>query len=749
MTNYLPFSSMQRQARQAWNASLQHMRATFIFDKAALQNGIRMSVINITPIIIGAITGHLSLGIMAFLSALYVALADVGGAYRDRALAMGSAAVFMTITAFIATIVGANPWLVTLLMFVWAFGGSMLGVYGNLTSKVSFSVIGIFILLMGQPSGLADAWLRVLVFIVGSAWSLGVSLWLWPLRPFQPPRQAVGDYYLALSNLLRKVCHVQINQHWSMVVKAERTRLLEARTKVHQIVVARRTQRADANPIPQRLLMLSLQADKLVETIIALAEELRLVSEQHSSLVERPEFTQTLEACSTLLDKLAHTIIDEQQKLQDTNPEKLLVALATQEQALREALPTLLNDYQALINTRNLANLLKRMARLIREVQGTLTQTGHIELHRDANTPQEAHPHLCSWKASVHEKYTLFRANLTPHSLTFRHALRLGTISALAVAIAKFLHIPYGYWIALTILFILKPDYGSTRERGFQRMGGTVLGGILGIALTTMHNPVLLMLALAAVAFFCFAHQNGNHVLFIQFLTILVVVMIDLGTPNDWPVALIRIGNTLLGGGMGILAGYLFWPQWERERIPEQLGRTIAANRAYIASVLAAYITHGEKKGEREAVRQASMAAHLENVNAAAALQRMLSEPKTHQEDVELFYTLVSYNQRVCDSATALAVQIPSKQTQQQAEQLKRFASQIGWILRDVETATRNARPALVDPTLKESLHDVLVSLQQLTAATPEQPYPLDQRAQPEGADAANPHSGASAHIYI
>ena len=89
MTNYLPFSSMQRQARQAWNASLQHMRATFIFDKAALQNGIRMSVINITPIIIGAITGHLSLGIMAFLSALYVALADVGGAVMKRGKPQG------------------------------------------------------------------------------------------------------------------------------------------------------------------------------------------------------------------------------------------------------------------------------------------------------------------------------------------------------------------------------------------------------------------------------------------------------------------------------------------------------------------------------------------------------------------------------------------------------------------------------------------------------------------------------------
>lgn len=132
-------------------------------------------------------------------------------------------------------------------------------------------------------------------------------------------------------------------------------------------------------------------------------------------------------------------------------------------------------------------------------------------------------------------------------------------------------------------------------------------------------------------------YQNGNHVLFIQFLTMLVVIMIYLGMPNDWPVALIRIGNTLLGGGMGILAGYLFWPQWERERIPEQLGRTIAANRAYIASVLAAYITRGEKQGER-----------------------------------------------------------------------------------DVETATRSAKPTFVDSTLKESLHDVLISLQQLTVTPPE-----------------------------
>ena len=726
----MPFF-LQQYSGRARNAARAHMHSMITLDITSWHNGVRMTIITVAPILLGALTGQLVFGVMAFLSALCVAFADVGGAYRNRARAMFSAALFMTVTVLVATLVGANLWLATLLMFAWAFLSSIVGIYGNLASKVSFSIICFFVLVMGQPAGIGEAWIRVLAFIIGTAWAMVISLWLWPFRPFLPARQAVSAYYLALSALLRKASSIGEAQCWNEGVKQERARLLETHDKAHQIVAARPSQRSSSHPLNSLLLMLVLQGDTIMEAVIALAEE--LASARTHTLHQDKAFVffvETMEHCAALLEHLARTIADEKQDLRPEILKRSLNALAAQEYALRLSLPQLDNDYFALVNTRNLANLLKRMGRLLRETRDLLTQSDNQEIRHEMLRVKATGKETSSWKAVARERALLLKEHLTLRSFLFRHALRLATISAVAVAMAKLLHIPNGNWIVLTILFILRPDYGTTRERAFQRMVGTLIGGILATLLVVvLHGNALIFPVLIVISFFCFAHQNTHHVLFVQFLTISILLMSNLMMPGDWLLAFIRIANTLVGGGLGILACYFFWPQWERERLPQQMGRTILANRAYITSVLTAYMAGGDKKAEWEAVRQASKAAHLQNVNAAAAFQRLLNEPKTSERELEHFSILITYNQRVCDSVTALAAHIwnhtifsyhiPTRLTHEQAQQLKRFRQQLQWMLRDVEDANRTGQHLGVNPSFEETLRDALTSLQNLLENSP------------------------------
>ncbi|GLV54145.1 TIGR01666 family membrane protein [Dictyobacter sp. S3.2.2.5] len=726
--------------KHAPNATHAYIRTMITLDTAAWRSGVRMTIIVVVPLLIGVLTAHLALSVMALLSALGVAFADVGGAYQNRAISMFSAAICMAVTALIATITGANPWLVTLLMFALAFFGSMLGIYGHLAGKVGFSTTLVFILVMGQPASIGVAWMRVLLFIIGAAWSLAVSLWFWPFRPFHPARQAVSGYYQAVSALLRKASHIELEQHWNEEVKKERARLQGAHDKAHHIVAGQRSQRLGAHPFNYLLLMLVLRADSIMEAVIALAEELAVARTHNYHQGEQPAFAQTMEQCAKILEQLAHTIAGNKQALRPETLERSLYTIETQEYVLRNSLPQLEKDYYALantrklgdplepkhslvhawlslrlVNTRKLANLLKRMGELIGETRDLLMQSDDQEILKEmlqAGATSKGNFSCNALYAVVRERVSLFKDNLTLRSFTLRHALRLATISAAAVAIAKLLRIPDGSWIALNILFILRPDYGSTREQTVQRILGTVIGAILGMLLiTALHISFLFFPVLIVLSFLCFSYQEGNNTVFILFFTTFIIIMLDLTMPEHGLVPLIRIATTLAGGGMCILASYLFWPLWERERLPQQMGRTILANRAYIASVLAAYMAGGNKQTELEAVRRASKGAHLQNVNAAAAFQRMLSEQKATENEIERLHILVTYNQRICDNVTALAAHISTRPGHDEFHQLERFSQQMKWMLLDVEDATRTGQRIAVNPPFKGMLRDVLASL--------------------------------------
>jgi hypothetical protein len=59
-------------------------------------------------------------------------------------------------------------------------------------------------------------------------------------------------------------------------------------------------------------------------------------------------------------------------------------------------------------------------------------------------------------------------------SVLVRYSLRGAVITMLAVAIYKWFDVQRGYWIAFTVLVVLQPDYGSTRQRAGQRIAGTL-----------------------------------------------------------------------------------------------------------------------------------------------------------------------------------------------------------------------------------------------------------------------------------
>src|SRR5215210_3747460 len=187
------------------------------------------------------------------------------------------------------------------------------------------------------------------------------------------------------------------------------------------------------------------------------------------------------------------------------------------------------------------------------------------------------------------------------------------------------------------------------------RTPGTVAGAALaGLMLATLNGTAVfepLIIALLFAAFFVLRRRYG---LGVTFLTPLVVLILATADTSPWWDTWERIVDTILGAAIGLGAGYLLWPQWERERLPGLLARALRANRAYLASVL---------KGLGETVPSPDLAqlrrtAEIETGNAEAAFQRLLAEPRKHWGPMAQAFAIVTYLQRLERHLIALAEQI-------------------------------------------------------------------------------------------
>lgn len=144
------------------------------------------------------------------------------------------------------------------------------------------------------------------------------------------------------------------------------------------------------------------------------------------------------------------------------------------------------------------------------------------------------------------------RDDVGGRTLGVRHGLRWGL--ALAVGTATY-HIidlgPHGYWVPLTIVFVLRPQEAETVQRIAMRAAGTILGLVIGtpLAIAVGGAPVIECVAIAVAAAYAFALLAIEYALFTGAITCLIVLLSHaLGEPA-WDAA----GERAAGTGIGLV----------------------------------------------------------------------------------------------------------------------------------------------------------------------------------------------------
>ena len=255
--------------------------------------------------------------------------------------------------------------------------------------------------------------------------------------------------------------------------------------------------------------------------------------------------------------------------------------------------------------------------------------------------------------------------------IAWEFTIRLMLCTGIAAVASEVLPLARSYWLVLTVVIILKPDYGSVFARAVQRGVGTVVGAVLAAVILALvpYGPWLLLPFGVLAALLPYAKAR-NFGLVATFLTPLVVLLIDLLDVGGWHLAEARLVDTALASVIVLVFGYAPWPSAWQAHLPGQFAETLRTVCAYTDEALvtmpAARIAAtgtarsperapGEAPGLRSRLRRG---AYQSLSNLRAEFQRTMSEPASVSRRATAWWPAVVALEEVMDTVTATVVAI-------------------------------------------------------------------------------------------
>lgn len=186
---------------------------------------------------------------------------------------------------------------------------------------------------------------------------------------------------------------------------------------------------------------------------------------------------------------------------------------------------------------------------------------------------------------------TALRANLCRESPILRHGVRLAGAAAIATAVARATGMPQGYWIALTVVLVLRPETAHTYTRCIARIAGTAVGITVTTGVMVLLHPSGVVSAVLAVAFVgtAYAVAGVGYAALSAALAAAIVFLLDISGVADSATIQQRLLATLIGGALAV-ASHLLLPDRSRIRLQQRAGELLKAEIDYAASVLRAFV---------------------------------------------------------------------------------------------------------------------------------------------------------------
>lgn len=626
--------------------------------------------LNVPLIVLPLWLGYSPEVIWAAFGAYMLSLIDYRGQHSNKIMVQSLEAVLIFICGIAGMYAGHSLILSVAGMFVIGLCAALIRNWSNYGSSIGVGMGFFFLFGLSNPQPFSTSLEFGVYALLGGGWAVFITLLSFPLRPANPVKRSVAKIWKADTELLDEMI-AQLMSAEKPDPNAVIQKEIAVRTTIDQSaeLFERRTNARSKAQHYDMLIELRHTASLFAAALTSLHEESEVLNSKGFAEIKTSTAYKTLSAiaqASARISIVIFTLRAEDLTMAKVRVKRCSIAL----DLFREACRALKLD--------------EKERRALQHYSDSLSKAcGYLHL---AISQIEAK--LQFSKSEYLENYRLsfnnFVAGLRPDSISsfvrnalsissheFKYALRVALMLCIGVFIFKYFHINHGHWIPLTIMIVIQPYYGATLKKGVERIIGTVSGIILGGAVMLLPLPHEAFVVMLILISFCVAYfLRNNYKVGVFFVTVMMVVLMQLSQQASWTLIGWRVLSTLIGALLAVIAGYALWPIWEKQRFPALMSAALKQNKLYLQQVIR-YLN--KELPKEESWHRHRRLAEAANNDVFACVQRMYDEPEHIRDGVDVYYAMAGTSIRISREITSIGLMAADNRDHAYAAELNNY----------------------------------------------------------------------------
>ena len=675
-------------------------------------DGLRMAVLILLPALLCSYLGYFDIGMTISIGALGVSISDIPGPAHHKRNAMLSACGLTFIISLLTGFLRMNAFVMGASLTFFAFFFAMFTMYGARAGFLGTSILLLMVLQMDKDLDPLHILYNSLYLTAGAVWYTAVSLLILSLFPYTAAQRALGECiretaaYMGLRALLYDNS-VPLDKAFTRLI-AQQVIINDKQNEVRELLFKNKKIMRQSSRKARAMIL-------TFDEVIDLYEKISASHIDYAAIRERYEEMGLLKKVSTAISEMALALDTAGAGIQYNIRIENDTDIDTPIARLSDEINSIVREEDEPVLDSLLTNI-QNMHRVVRDMQHYFTENYPL-LNSDNRTLE--HSRFVSHQILDPK---LFRFNLSFDSLTFRHSLRMALACLVGFILAKsVMHGRHTYWLLITIIFVLKPAFSLTRERNIQRIAGTLIGGVIGVAiLSFIHSTTLLFICMFVCMLLTYSFQRHKYLIAVVFMTPYILILFHFMHVGLVEVAKERVIDTVLGSVIALIAGYLILPDWESDQIMKNMANMLRANQRYLLwlknSLNGVTIPLTDYKLIRKDV-------YVSTSNLSAALQRMLSEPKRTQKNSKEIRKFSVLNHMLSSHIASAREMIKDGN----AEDIAWTEKSLTILEETIQQITSNAKPAAPTELPKtsdgvfkdpyESIYSLCVEIRQISQA--------------------------------
>ena len=599
------------------------------------------------------------------MGAIASGFASQQGVYRTRASAMLWTAAAMALSAFVGALAGHSLMALVIVAMLWGYAYGIIASLGPAATTIGINSVIALIIFGHLPSDVGLAALNGVLVFAGGLVQTFLLVSVWPLRRFSVERHSLAA---AARNLAL----------YALDIAAGREVLPSSQplANVQQAL-------ADPQPFARRGDVAAFQS--LLDELKRIRGSLAALATDRALGGDTQAIDELIHGSAGILTEVADALDAAREPVDSSGMWERISTAEGRLEAQRSAAAHVRSEAHAL--------------------SGQLRSAWRLATF-PADAPVTAGVEQRSFLSfrlpAIEDTIETLRANLTQNSPFGRLAPRVAATLALATILGGILPTQHGYWIAMTAVILLRPDFSQTFLRSVGRIGGTLLGAVFATLIASHVRPgvetyVALCVVFASLGYYVF---KANYALFTVAITAYVAFALALlGQPEAMALR-DRILGTVVAGVLALIAIFV-WPTWEAARARSALADLIDAQRKYLRAVLDAYLDPAKYSAKE--IAEAQRMSWSQRANAEASVDRMLGDPhSTHAISPQCALGVLAASRRI--GLGTLSLNAHFDHTEHAARPgLKPFADALDRALEYAESGLRDGQAHGEPPHLREA----------------------------------------------